>query len=560
MKRLIIAVFIFLCLIVPYVAQVNYNPPVRKNVIAQDVNKVRNVYAYTGNASARIAAAITDLPATGGTVDATGLEGAQTINADIFNNVTKPIVVKLGAGTYTVSTTQTIETNKISLVGLGPFVTNVSCTANADCFRFTTNPWTTDQSGVFGGMTITGNSGTNAVGLHISGIVGLALRDLVVKDFDGTNGTGIWLDHGASFADLTANFVERLHMTGVHLDWNTVGLRMTAQAAATSAGFAFMHVLDTRFNVEAGQTGILTDGTNNGSMIQTDFQASINCINGGTMIRLMNNAIWYDSNIYRIVGETTSGAACIGADVDAGSFLLGVGVLDIVNGSTTAAIDGTLTIRSARNQPGSGYGKNFIEQTETFAVRSAIGSGGYGTYIHPDLGASGGFRQGVGQNVFFDGTNFIALGNGSTNSGAGLMFDATNYCFYVSPTTGGSNNTISSANWTTYQRLCITEGGIRFGSVASAGTPILWHGSATAAVAFGNAVANSCTADFAFTLNGALDTDSYTVNVVGAPAPAGVIVTVSGDIASGPAVRACNVLASMVTVGTLTLRVDAWRH
>ena len=49
---------------------------------------------FAGNDLGReIAAAMNDLPATGGTVDARGLEGSQTISSDIFNNVTKPLEI-----------------------------------------------------------------------------------------------------------------------------------------------------------------------------------------------------------------------------------------------------------------------------------------------------------------------------------------------------------------------------------------------------------------------------------------------------------------------------------
>src|SRR2546425_6779679 len=51
------------------------------------------------NAGAKIAACIADLPATGGTADARGLGGDQTITSTL--TIGKPVTLLLGAATYT---------------------------------------------------------------------------------------------------------------------------------------------------------------------------------------------------------------------------------------------------------------------------------------------------------------------------------------------------------------------------------------------------------------------------------------------------------------------------
>ncbi|MBI3933488.1 MAG: hypothetical protein HY316_02270 [Acidobacteria bacterium] len=72
-------------------------------VTARVLNAVRLADQFPGaDAGAKIAAAIADLPSTGGTVDARGLEGAQTLSSDILTGVTKPLLLLLGAATYTV--------------------------------------------------------------------------------------------------------------------------------------------------------------------------------------------------------------------------------------------------------------------------------------------------------------------------------------------------------------------------------------------------------------------------------------------------------------------------
>lgn len=74
----------------------DYNPQIVDNVI--------HCAQYAGTtADAKITAAIAVVPATGGTVDCRGLEGAQTISADPFATVTKSILLQLGAATYSSS-------------------------------------------------------------------------------------------------------------------------------------------------------------------------------------------------------------------------------------------------------------------------------------------------------------------------------------------------------------------------------------------------------------------------------------------------------------------------
>ncbi|MBI4443517.1 MAG: hypothetical protein HY649_09115 [Acidobacteria bacterium] len=72
-----------------------------KNLYAKAISQVRYAGQFAGGtAGAKIAAAIADLPSTGGTVDARGLEGAQTIATDVFTGVSKNVTILYGAGTY----------------------------------------------------------------------------------------------------------------------------------------------------------------------------------------------------------------------------------------------------------------------------------------------------------------------------------------------------------------------------------------------------------------------------------------------------------------------------
>jgi len=77
-----------------------------------NLNNIRYADQFPGaDAGAKIAAAIADLPATGGTVDARGLEGTQAISTDIFAGVTKPGTLLLGSANFSVTATQNVPSH-----------------------------------------------------------------------------------------------------------------------------------------------------------------------------------------------------------------------------------------------------------------------------------------------------------------------------------------------------------------------------------------------------------------------------------------------------------------
>lgn len=90
-----------------------------QHITAQRIGNRRFVERFSGaTLGAQIIAAIADLPATGGIVDASAAEGAQTISADVFSGVTKPGILLLGACTITLSATQNLPNNWI-IQGIG---------------------------------------------------------------------------------------------------------------------------------------------------------------------------------------------------------------------------------------------------------------------------------------------------------------------------------------------------------------------------------------------------------------------------------------------------------
>ena len=86
------------------------------DVLVKDLNNVRFADQFAGaNAGAKIAAAIADLPATGGTVDARAFEGAQTFTSTL--TIDKPVKLLLGCATFNMTGGAT-ELVKITCAGV----------------------------------------------------------------------------------------------------------------------------------------------------------------------------------------------------------------------------------------------------------------------------------------------------------------------------------------------------------------------------------------------------------------------------------------------------------
>lgn len=82
------------------------------NVSAKRINNIRSCNRFPGaNGGIKITACSADLPSSGGTADARGLEGAQTWSTNVFSSIVSSVDFKCGAATYTVSTTSTIPSN-----------------------------------------------------------------------------------------------------------------------------------------------------------------------------------------------------------------------------------------------------------------------------------------------------------------------------------------------------------------------------------------------------------------------------------------------------------------
>ncbi len=137
---------------------------------AKTLNSVRYADQFAGaTAGAKIQAAIDDLPSTGGTVDARGLEGAQVISTTVtVGSTTKPVQLLLGAATYTVSATILVS-SKSSIVGLPAGMgigstTGPSMLIMAASTNLSSVVKLQDHYNVLQDITVDGNKANNASG------------------------------------------------------------------------------------------------------------------------------------------------------------------------------------------------------------------------------------------------------------------------------------------------------------------------------------------------------------------------------------------------------------
>ena len=133
-------------------------------------NNIRYADQFSGDdAGEKIAAAIADLPSTGGIVDARGLEGAQTCTGDVFSGVTKPVTLFLGACTCTLSATWGLQTDGIQIIGLGPGVTTlkVGNSQNTAAIVASKTSGTVTVNNIrVANLTVDGNRANNTTAYH----------------------------------------------------------------------------------------------------------------------------------------------------------------------------------------------------------------------------------------------------------------------------------------------------------------------------------------------------------------------------------------------------------
>jgi len=182
--------------------------PINLTIIsAEESNGIRYAGNFAGaTIGAKIVAAIADLPATGGTISAIGLEGG-TISQDMWNGTTKPITLLLGCGTYTITAAQVVTVYS-QVIGLGDCTLwNYTPTTGTDWTFDFPNGDSTVGAGLYN-MQLVGPGGAEAAkGLVIGGTDGargFTLKNVRISDY----GTAVEYANNAWITSFS-NFVIR---------------------------------------------------------------------------------------------------------------------------------------------------------------------------------------------------------------------------------------------------------------------------------------------------------------------------------------------------------------
>ena len=134
------------------------------NFKAEQINNVRMVDAFSGaDWGAKVAACVADLPATGGTCDARGLEGAQTLTSTL--TLSKPVKLIIGKTTVDMAGGATemilITTAGVEIAGLGwDSILQVDTATGAGVDAIRVAPTALAQGLYFHDFRITPESGT----------------------------------------------------------------------------------------------------------------------------------------------------------------------------------------------------------------------------------------------------------------------------------------------------------------------------------------------------------------------------------------------------------------
>ena len=168
--------------------------------LVKNLNAVRYADQFAGaDAGAKIAAAIADLPSTGGTVDARGFEGAQTSAADPFAGVTKGVILLLGHATITTDV-QWVVPQGCQIIGSG----RGGGTAVATVIK----------------ASATFPTATALIRLGVSGAIafGIRLEDLFLDCDSITNCDGVFSDVIQEQSGLRNVTIARAQRYGIHFD------------------------------------------------------------------------------------------------------------------------------------------------------------------------------------------------------------------------------------------------------------------------------------------------------------------------------------------------------
>jgi len=337
------------------------------------------------DACAKIQAAVSALPSTGGVVDARGLQGAQTCSANPFTGAKGPVELYLGPATYTISATWVV-----------PVGSAISCLSP----QATVLHWTSQVAGL-----------NPAAGVYIGHC-----------DLRGANsaGTGAGIDSGnSSNVIVDSNIIEQWPSQGINTGGNESGWKIVNNLIQNNLNEG-IYIPATSVNVQV-KGNIITGNGYNG----------VDCVAVGCLIS--NNVV--SSN-------GTAGTQDVdGILVFAGSATL-TGVVVSGNSVSSNRVDGV------RLQTIAGGVIQGASVTGNIATGNGAGAG-FGDGIHLDASSGGTITQVsvTGNTSFSNARNGVTLE--SNNGGAVIKAtvignQAQDNSQYGVQIAGGSDNLVSN--------------------------------------------------------------------------------------------------------------------
>ena len=243
------------------------------------------------DAGAKIAAAIADLPATGGTVDARGLEGAQTISSDMFSGITKSVRLILGCANYTISATQNLP-KSVSIEGCtwrgiasGSKGTILTAAFAGPVFSYS-NSGVADPTDIsISNMQILGDGATYGAGngISINDASGGELRNITIALFGsdnifiGSNSNNIYIRDTYSTLATDSNF----YLNGAHISLIRASSDGGSNSVEIDSAASDVSILDSHFEGPSS-AGLLISGATQTRINSNQFLMT----NGGTGISI----------------------------------------------------------------------------------------------------------------------------------------------------------------------------------------------------------------------------------------------------------------------------------
>lgn len=385
--------------------------------------------------------------------------GAQVNNA-INDCIPAPGVpaeclILVPAGLFNYGTTIQIRSPGISLVGAGSFATTLNYEGTGDAIQWQIEPFNVEQAGRISGFTIFGGGGARN-GIHSGSIVGAQFDDLHITGFVGSGAAGILLENADTAGSSTSGpccWTERNLFTRVHLDNNSIGLRMAVNGGTNS--FGYNRFLDLRMNVNSGQIGISAEP--GGVLYNATMIAMANVGGtGGTVLRLSGDpgstTTWKDS-FFNFTAECSNCAngTFLSTTANTSFFPMGnmVGLFGLSN-SIFGAFQPVLNPSPDPSIASSGR-----------PLFSTVSSGGaniattylpgdlpqLGSWLLADPNSAGNFLFGLGINVGWSSPGIWQLNGDTANNGGAAILgsNAGPLGFYMIPSTGGSPQTLTNS-------------------------------------------------------------------------------------------------------------------